>query len=90
MGRSTIGLALSGLRGDWAVGISLSHRAPATPGCQVHGVASDTLVRLASGLNARCVKKQLGLVGLCIGGRMTFNLRRARMGVVAMRQDSSY
>ena len=30
------------------------------------------------------------LVG--IGGRMTFNLRlfRARMGVVAMRQDSSY
>ena len=42
--------------------------------------------------DARCVKKQCGLVGLCIGGRMTFNLRfsRARTGVVAMRQDSSY
>ena len=40
----------------------------------------------------RCVKKQCGLAGLCIGGRMTFNLRlsRARTGVVAMRQDSSY
>ena len=30
------------------------------------GVASDTLVRLASGLDAHCVKKQCGLVGLCI------------------------
>ena len=61
-------------------------------GCQVHGVSSDTLVRLTSGLDARCVKNQCGLVGLCIGGRMTFNLRlsRARTGVVAMRQDSSY
>ena len=49
-------------------------------------------VRLASGVDARCVKKQCGLVGLCIGGRMTFNLHlsRARTGVVAMRQDSSY
>ena len=47
----------------------------ANQGCQVHGVASDTLVRLASGLDARCVKKQCGLVGLCSGGRMTFNLR---------------
>ena len=58
----------------------------------VHGVPSDTLVRLASGLDARCVKKQCGLVGLCIGGRMTFNLRlsRARRGIVAMRQDSGY
>ena len=62
-----------------------------TRGCQVHGVSSDTLVRLASGLDAHCVKKQCGLVGLCIGGRLTFNLRlsRARTGVVAMRQDSS-
>ena len=53
---------------------------------------TNTLVRLASGLDARCVKKQCGLVGLCIGGRMTFNLRlsRACTGVVAMRQDSSY
>jgi hypothetical protein len=57
-------------------------------GCQVHGVSSDTLVRLASGLDARCVKTQCGLVGLCIGGRMTFNLRLSR--VVTMRQDSSY
>ena len=35
----------------------------ANQGCQVHGVASDTLVRLASGLDARCVKKQCGWVG---------------------------
>ena len=80
-------------------GCCVCHRAPATPvggpgavranqGCQVRGVSSDTLVRLASGLDARCVKKQLasgldarcvknqcGLVGLCTGGRMTFNLR---------------
>ena len=64
----------------------------ANQGRQVHGVSSDTLVRLASRLDASCVKKQCGLVGLCIGGRMTFNLRlsRARTGVVAMRQDSSY
>ena len=64
----------------------------ANQGCQVHGVSSDTLVWLASGLDVRCVKKQCGLVGLCIGGRMTFNLclSRARTGVVAMRQDSSY
>ena len=32
----------------------------ANQGCQVHGVPSDTLVRLASGLDARCVKKQYG------------------------------
>ena len=57
-------------------------------GCQVHSVSSDTLVRLPSGLDAHCVKKQCGLVGLCIGGRMTFNLclSRARTGVIAMRQ----
>ena len=35
----------------------------ANQGCQVHSVSSDTLVRLASGLNVRCVKKQCGLVG---------------------------
>ena len=58
----------------------------ANQGCQVHGVSSDTLVQLASGLDTCCVKKQCGLVGLCIGGRMTFNLRLSR----AMRQDSSY
>jgi hypothetical protein len=64
----------------------------ANQSCQVHGVSSDTLVRLASGLDARCVEKQCGLVGLSIGERMTFNLRlsRGRTGVVAMRQDSSY
>jgi hypothetical protein len=58
----------------------------------MHDVSSGALVRLASGLDAHCVKKQCGLVGLCIGGRMTFNLRlsRTRTGVVAMRQDSSY
>ena len=36
----------------------------------MHSVSSDTLVRLASGLDARCVKKQCGLVGLCFGGRI--------------------
>ena len=60
----------------------------ANQGCQVHGVSSDTLVRLASGLDARCVKKQCGLVALCNGGHRT--LSRARTGVVAMRQESSY
>ena len=35
----------------------------ANQGCQVHGVSSDTLVRLASGLDARCVKKQRGWLG---------------------------
>ena len=44
----------------------------ANQGCQVHGVSSDTLVRLASGFDARCIKKQCGLVGLCIGGLSTF------------------
>jgi hypothetical protein len=51
----------------------------ANQGGQVHGVSSDTLVRLASGLDVRCVKKQwLGCVS-----------EDARMGVVVMRQDSS-
>ena len=64
----------------------------ANQGRQVHGVSSDTLVRLASRLDARYVKKQCGLVGLCFGGRMAFDLRlsRARTGVVEMRQDSNY
>ena len=35
----------------------------ASQGCQVHGVASDTLVRLASGLEVCCVKKQYGWLG---------------------------
>ena len=98
MGRRTIGLPREGLVGrDLLVSSRPSDSCGgpgavlASQGCQVHGVASDTLVRLASGLDARCVKKQYGS-GLCIGGRMTFNLRlsRARTGVVAMRQDSSY
>ena len=65
----------------WPVGKSLSHRAPATP---VAGQAQCVLTKVA-----RCMVFPLthwcGLVGLCIGGRMTFNLRlsRARMGVVA-------
>ena len=61
----------------------------ANQGRQVHSVSSDTLVRLASGLDARCVKKQCGLVGLCIGGRMAFDLRlsRDRTGDVAVRQE---
>ena len=35
----------------------------ANQGCHVHGVASDTLARLASGWDARCVKKQCGGLG---------------------------
>ena len=64
----------------------------ASQGSQVHAVSSDTLVRLASGLDARCVKKQCGLFGLCFRGRMAFDihLSRARMGVGAMRQDIKY
>ena len=62
----------------------------ASQGGQVHCVSSGALVRLASGLDARCVKKQCGLVRLCFGGRMSFDLRLARAGVVAMRQDSNY
>ena len=46
----------------------------ANQSCQVHSVSSDTLVRLASGLDACCFKKQCGLVGLCFGGRMVFDL----------------
>ena len=55
-------------------------------------VSSDMLVRLASELDVHCVKKQCGLVGLCFGGCMAFDLHlsRARTRVVAMRQDSSY
>jgi hypothetical protein len=34
-----------------------------------------TLVRLASGLDVRCVKKQCDLVGLCFGGCMALDLR---------------
>ena len=33
----------------------------ANQGYQAHCVSSDTLVRLASGLDARCVKKQCGV-----------------------------
>jgi hypothetical protein len=60
--RLWVRLASSGLGRGWPVEMSLSHRAPATPvagreqcaltqGCQVHGVSSDTLMRLASGLD---------------------------------------
>jgi dienelactone hydrolase len=57
----------------------------------VYGVSSDTLVRLASGLDARFVKKQCGLVGLSFGGRMALDLRlsRVRAGVVAMTKDNN-
>ena len=76
---------LGGLPGGAVVKGAVLQRQPS-------GVSSDTSVWLASGVDGCCVKKQCGLVRLCIGGRMTFNLRlcRARTGVVAMRQDSSY
>jgi dienelactone hydrolase len=58
----------------------------------VYSVSSDTLVRLASGLAGHCVKKQCGLVGLCLGGRtaLDIHLSRVRTGVAAMRQDCNY
>ena len=34
----------------------------ANQGCQVHGVSSDTLVRLASGLDERCVSSAAWLI----------------------------
>ena len=93
-GRRTIGIAASGVGRVWPVEIALSHRALATPvagraQCTLTrspGVSSDTLVRLASELDACCVKKQ------CFGGRMAFDLHlsRASTGVVVMRQDSNY
>jgi hypothetical protein len=72
MGRRKIALALSGLGRVWLVGISLSHRALVTPvaglgaehanqGRQVYSVSSDTLVRLASRLDARCVEEAVRL-----------------------------
>jgi hypothetical protein len=101
VGQCTIGLASSGLGRVWR-DILVSSRTSdscggpgtvhADQGSQVHGVSSNTLVRLAFGLDARCVKKQCGLVGLCFGGHMAFDLRlsRARTRVVAMRRDSNY
>ena len=41
---------------------------------QLEGVSSDTLVRLASGLSEKCIKKQCGLAGLCFAGCMTLDL----------------
>ena len=82
MGRSTIGLASSGLGRVWPdrdiLVSSCTSDSCGGPGAvranQVHGVSSDTLGRLASGLDACCVKKRCGLVGLCFGGRMAFDL----------------
>ena len=99
MERRTIGPASSGFGRVWPAGISLSHRALAAPvagrvQCTLTrspGVRCflDTLVRLASGLDVRCVKKQCGLVGLCFRGRVALDLRLSRVctGVAAMRQD---
>jgi hypothetical protein len=63
---------LSGLGRVWPVG--MSHRAPATPvACRAQCALTrlpgarcfpDILVWLASGLDARCVKKQCGLAWL--------------------------
>jgi hypothetical protein len=97
VGRRTIGLASSGLGRVWPVGISLSHLAPATPVAgKLTKVARCTVFPpcLSGWLPGwmRCDKKQCGLVGLCFGGRMAFDLclSQACTGVVAMRQDSNY
>ena len=88
-----------GREGFGPAGMSLSHRALATPvvgqvhagldGRQVNGVSSNTLVWLASGLSRHCLKKQCGLVGLCFGKRTALDLRLSRVhtGVAAMRPD---
>ena len=61
----------------------------ANQGCQVHSVSSDTLVRLASGLDGAVLRSSAAWLG--IGGRIlsTF-VSRACTGVVVMKQDSSY
>ena len=81
-------ILVSSCTSDSCGGLGAVH---ANQGRQVHSVSSDTLVRLASGLDARCVKKQCGLVGLCFR-RTHFDLRlsRAHTGVIVMRQDSNY
>jgi hypothetical protein len=73
VGRRTIGLATSVLGREGLAGMDIlvslrtsdSYGGPgavhANQGRKVHGVSSDTLVRLASGLDALCVKKQCGL-----------------------------
>ena len=54
-------------------------------GCQLYGVSSDTLVRLASGLSEQRVKKQ---VRLC---RVVFQrMHDLLMGVAAMGQNYNY
>ena len=57
----------------------------------VYGVSSYILVRLASGLDRHCVKKQCSLVGLCFRGRVALDLRLSQVRTVAvMRQDCNY
>ena len=53
-------ILVSSCTSDSCGGLDAVH---ANQGCQVHSVSSDTLVRLASGLDARCVKKQYGWLG---------------------------
>ena len=99
VGRRTIGTASSGLGRAWPVGISLTHRAPATP---VAGRGQCTLTKVARctvfppthwcgwlPVWMRAVLRS-SAAWLCIGGLITFNLRlsRARTGVVAIRHDS--
>jgi hypothetical protein len=61
-------------------------------GFQLDGVSSDTLVRLASGLSEKCIKKQCGLAVLRFGGEMALYLHLSQVsrGIAAMNQDCNY
>ena len=79
------------------VGLSLSHRAPATPvagraQCALTKVARCTVFPPTHLCGWVCGVLRSSLVGVCFGEHMAFDLRlsQAHTGVVAMRQDSNY
>jgi hypothetical protein len=56
---------------------------------QLDDVSTDTLVRLASGLSGRCVKKQRGLAGSCFGGYMAPTFATPKSIVAMQRWDKT-
>ena len=77
LGRLTIGLASSGLGRVWPVGISLSHRAPATP---VAGRAQCVLTRSPG---AQCFLRHIGAAGFRVG-------EAVRLGLVVFRRTHGF
>ena len=102
VGRRTIGLASSGLGRVWPVGISLSHRTPATP---VAGRAQCTLAKVARctvfppthwcgwlpGWMRAVLRSSVAWLG-CVSEDTWLStfVSPARTGVVAMSQYSNY